>query len=368
MCNASRYLRQTIMPEIGAEGQALLRQGRVLCIGAGGLGSPALLYLAAAGIGKIGVVDPDHVEISNLQRQILFVTSDQAQAKSAKAGERLHALNPDVKLELYPVALTAANAVRICSGYDVVLDCTDNFTAKFLINDICVKLGLPMVYGSISGFEGQASVFWAKHGACYRCLHPHPPRHAIPNCAEAGVLGVVAGMFGTVQALEAIKLVLGRAHCDKHGLQSLLGRLLMIDMRDYQNRILHVNKSSDCRLCNQDPETIILQEEDRVCTTGATNTAEMTWREAEAEPRLVYIDVREQEEWNAGHIENALHLPLSSLRAGIVPALDMAVTYGVYCQRGMRGKQAVSLLLNHGTYTLHNIVNGLQDCPLSLLT
>lgn len=369
MNESTRYLRQTIMPEIGVEGQDLLRHARVLCVGAGGLGAPALLYLAAAGIGTIGIVDPDHVEISNLQRQILFATADQTQPKTDRAGARLRALNPHITVRLHHTALIAANALEICSGYDIVLDGTDNFAAKFLINDVCVKLGLPMVYGAISGFEGQAAVFWSKHGGCYRCLYPHPPRQAILNCAEAGVLGAVAGMIGTIQAVETVKLALGSTHCRKHNLQGLSGRLLTIDARDYNCQVLQVPQRQDCPLCHQNPEAIELQDEaGSVCATDiAPMVMEISWREAAARPHLVYLDVREADEWKSGHLPGAVHLPLSALRTGAIPHLDKAREYAVYCQRGQRGKQAAILLRDHGVSRLSNVIGGVLACSLPLV-
>jgi adenylyltransferase/sulfurtransferase len=369
MSESTRYQRQTIMPEIGVDGQNVLRRARVLCVGAGGLGSPALLYLAAAGIGTIGIVDPDHVEISNLQRQILFVTGDETQPKTDRAGARLRELNPDVTVQLHHTTLIAANALEICSGYDIVLDGTDNFAAKFLINDVCVKLGLPMVYGAISGFEGQAAVFWSKHGGCYRCLYPHPPRQAILNCAEAGVLGAVAGMIGTIQAVEVVKLALGVTHCWKYHLQGLSGRLLTMDARDYTCRVMEVPQRHDCPLCHQNAEAIELRDEEAtVCTTDIElMVMEISWREAAARPHLVYLDVREADEWSAGHLLDAVHLPLSALRAGAIPRLDKTREYAVYCQRGQRGKQAAILLRDHGVSHLSNVVGGLLACSLPLV-
>lgn len=238
----NRYLRQMMLPELGFEGQERLQQARVLCVGAGGLGSPASLYLAAAGIGQLGLIDPDRVDETNLQRQILFGTSDVGVLKVEAARDRLVDLNPEVEIKIHPEALSETNATDILRQYDVIIDGTDNFPAKFLINDTAVKLGLPVVYGSVSQFEGRAAIFWAEKGPCYRCMHPNPPQARIHSCAEAGVIGSLAGIIGSIQAMEAIKLVA------KLG-TPLVGRLLVIDSLSMSSQSFSIPKNSNCPAC-----------------------------------------------------------------------------------------------------------------------
>jgi adenylyltransferase/sulfurtransferase len=249
----SRYARQTVLPERGEEGQARLRSASVLSIGAGGLGSPALLYLAAAGIGRIGLVDDDVVTLSNLHRQILFKEADEGVSKVAAAKAALTALNAECRIEAYNERLNADNAGHLISRYDVIIDGTDNFSSKFLINDACVHYGKPMIYASVLGFIAHVSVFWAgrnhDNGPCYRCLYPEPPRVPVPDCAGAGVIGALAGIAGTVQALEAIKMALGLAWCRDKKLEPLLGALWLLDGRTMQTRTLTLHKRHDCPVC-----------------------------------------------------------------------------------------------------------------------
>ena len=254
-----RYSRHLILPEVGVEGQRKLKAGRVLCVGAGGLGSPAALYLAAAGVGTIGIIDFDTVDASNLQRQILHSTADVGRSKLLSARDRLSALNPGVKIETHETALTSANALEIFRDYDVILDGTDNFSTRYLVNDACVILGKPNAYGSIFRFEGQASVFATKGGPCYRCLYPEPPPPGlVPSCAEGGVLGVLPGVIGTIQATETIKLLLG-------GGATLVGRLLLYDAWNMRFRELKLRRDPECPVCGDHPTVRELIDYDQFC-------------------------------------------------------------------------------------------------------
>jgi sulfur-carrier protein adenylyltransferase/sulfurtransferase len=254
-----RYSRHIALPEIGAAGQQRLKAARVLCIGAGGLGSPASLYLAAAGVGTIGLVDFDAVDASNLQRQILHGTKDIGRPKLASARDRLHDINPNVRLEAHETSFAEGNALDLVKAYDVVLDGTDNFPTRYLVNDACVMAGRPNAYGSIFRFEGQASVFAAKDGPCYRCLHPEPPPPGlIPSCAEGGVLGVLPGIIGTIQATETIKLLLGIG-------EPLIGRFLIYDALRMRFREVRLPKDPDCPVCGKNPTIRTLRTYDGVC-------------------------------------------------------------------------------------------------------
>jgi sulfur-carrier protein adenylyltransferase/sulfurtransferase len=254
-----RYSRHLIMPEVGVDGQRQLKAAKVLCIGAGGLGSPAAMYLAAAGVGTIGIVDFDVVDFSNLQRQIIHGTPDVGRAKLASAKDRLNALNPNVKVETYDEALSSDNALRLFQGYDVILDGTDNFPTRYLVNDACVLLGIPNAYGSIFRFEGQASVFATKDGPCYRCLYPEPPPPGlVPSCAEGGVFGVLPGIIGVIQATETIKLILGAG-------EPLIGRFLIYDALRMRFRELKLRKDADCPVCGTHPTVTKLIDYEQFC-------------------------------------------------------------------------------------------------------
>jgi adenylyltransferase/sulfurtransferase len=254
-----RYSRHLIMPEVGVEGQRRLKAASVLCIGAGGLGSPAALYLAAAGVGRLGIVDFDAVDFSNLQRQILHATSDVGRPKLHSARDRLHAINPEIAIETYETSLTSKNALDLFRGYDVILDGTDNFPTRYLVNDACVLLGIPNAYGSIFRFEGQASVFAAPGGPCYRCLYPEPPPPGlVPSCAEGGVLGVLPGVIGTIQATEAIKLILGVG-------RPLVGRLLLYDAFNMSFRELKLRRDPQCPVCGDQPTVTPLIDYAQFC-------------------------------------------------------------------------------------------------------
>lgn len=348
----NRYNRQIILPEIGPAGQAKLSAARVLVIGAGGLGCPALLYLAGAGIGTLGVVDFDRVDVSNLHRQILFRADDEGKAKALAAKERLLALNPDIAVNAYDEELTDKNVLSLFSGYDIVIDGTDNFAAKFLINDAAVKLGKPVIYGAIQGFEGQVSVFSAAHGPCYRCLHPQPPQAQIRNCAEAGVVGTLAGIVGTVQTMEAIKLIIGH-----ESFQSLMGRLWIVDTRTMQTNTFALSRKKDCPACSRPADEIVPQYSSPVCFAASVREV---CRGGDMPADAVFIDVREREEWDAGHMEGALHLPLSALKKN--PALFQAPGKTgccvLYCQGGVRSKQAAEILLQSGHENIYSLKGG----------
>lgn len=345
MNNPDRYARQTILPEIGRHGQKKISGSSVLCIGAGGLGSPALLYLAAAGVGRIGIVDFDTVDETNLQRQIIFGTDQTGQNKAVAAGRRLKSLNPEIKADIYPEKLTGTNAETLFSSYDVIIDGTDNFAAKFLINDTAVKTDKPFIYGSVLGFEGQLAVFNDKDGPCYRCLFPERPAQHIPNCADAGVIGAVAGLIGTAQAMEAIKLIVGH-----ESFKPLSGKLWILDTRTMDNRILELHKSPECTVCSQPKEAIMLPED--------SNISEIEPEEAQKCTADLFIDVRELDEWDAGHIEEARHLPLSQLMEGNIPTLPKDQTLIIYCKKGKRGESACQILKARGYTNIKNMTGG----------
>ena len=364
MSQNPRYSRQSRLPEIGESGQDKLARARVLCIGAGGLGCPALLYLTAAGVGThetgvLGIVDFDRVEVSNLQRQILFTDTQQGRAKVEAARERLNALNPDVNIRIDEEKLTAQNAPEIMSGYDIIIDGTDNFPAKFLINDAGVRLGKPVIYGSILGFEGQIAVFDSTRGPCYRCLYPQPPAGYVPNCAEAGIIGAVAGMIGTAQAMEAIKLI--TAH---KTFSPLIGRLLLVDARTAQSRILDLPKDPACPVCSRQPEEIELADKEPLCDV-ITAIPEINAREAAALEDALFIDVREEEEWQEGHIKDAIHMPLSDLLAGKTLEKPAGKTCILYCHLGMRSQQAGDFLKRQGMENLLSLQGGFESWLIS---
>src|SRR6201997_3003843 len=254
-----RYSRHLIMPEVGVDGQRKLKAGSVLCIGAGGLGSPAAMYLAAAGVGRIGLVDFDVVDYSNLQRQIIHGTPDVGRSKLASAKDRLHAINPHIEIDTYETSVSSENALQLFAPYDVILDGTDNFPTRYLTTDACVLLGKPNAYGSIFRFEGQASVFATKEGPCYRCLYPEPPPPGlVPSCAEGGVLGILPGLVGVIQATEVIKLILGKG-------SPLIGRLLLVDALSMKFRELKLRKNPDCPVCGKNPTVTELIDYQQFC-------------------------------------------------------------------------------------------------------
>lgn len=349
MAMVNRYARQTVLLEIGEYGQRKIAKASVLCIGAGGLGCPALLYLAAAGVGRIGIVDFDVVDETNLQRQVLFTSDQVGQNKADAAQNRLNSLNPDVEIVSYPCELDADNAEQLFSQYDLVIDGSDNFATKFLINDAAVRTGKPFVYGSILGFDGQVSVFNLNDGPCYRCLFPEPPKNHIPNCAEAGVIGAVAGLIGTTQAMEAIKIIVGHEQ-----FESLNSKLWIVDARSMKNRILSLPVNHNCPVCSQKKEDIALQYTSRSCSL----IPEISIEDAQSNTSSLFIDVREDDEWDAGHIEGAEHFALSALMVGKVPDIDKDREIILYCQKGIRSQQALQILKEQGYKNLQSMAGG----------
>lgn len=364
----NRYARQIVLPEIGHEGQERLRAASVLCIGAGGLGSPVLLYLAAAGIGRIGLVDEDIVDVSNLQRQVLFKEQDQGVPKVKAAAAELAALNSECRVEPHDERLNTANAERLLTDYDIIIDGTDNFGSKFLINDACVKYGKPLVYGSILGFEAQVSVFWGAHGPCYRCLYPKPPSGHIPNCAEAGVIGALAGIAGTVQTLEAVKMALGLAWCIEKKLEPLLGKLWMLDARNMQSQLLTIPKRSACPVCSGNLDGIVLEDPDVACTSKTAVKNIDAGEAVRMVGKACFIDVREAHELASGKITGARHIPLGRLLKDedAVEEISLDEPVIVYCQHGIRSLSAASHLLTLGFTNVAHITGGIVRWPYTL--
>jgi molybdopterin/thiamine biosynthesis adenylyltransferase/rhodanese-related sulfurtransferase len=354
-----RYSRHLIMPEVGAEGQRRLKDASVLCIGAGGLGSPIALYLAAAGVGTIGVVDFDTVDLSNLQRQILHGTKDVGRSKLESARDRLHDLNPTIDLELHEARFTSKNAVDLVERYDIVVDGCDNFPTRYLSSDVCVWARKPNIYGSVFRFEGQATVF-APHlgGPCYRCLFPEPPEPGtIPNCAEAGVLGVLPGIVGLVQAIEAIKLILGAG-------QSLVGRLLHFDALKMKFRELNLRRDPQCPVCGENPSIFHPIDYEMFC--GARIDEEIPTvsvrelkRKIDARESFQLLDVREMFEHEIARIDGAKLIPLREVgaRADELPREEQII---VHCHSGKRSAEAVRLLRERGFGSVYNLEGGID--------
>ncbi|GJL85925.1 MAG: molybdenum cofactor biosynthesis protein MoeB [Micavibrio sp.] len=351
MNKKQRYERQIVLPEIGQKGQKKISNASVLCIGAGGLGCPALLYLVAAGVGHVGIVDFDTVDETNLQRQVLFTVDQIGQNKAVAAKERLNALNSEIKIQAYAEELNDKNAEDLFRQYDIIIDGTDNFSAKFLINDVAVKIGKPFVYASILGFDGQVAVFNYDGGPCYRCLFPEAPKTYVPNCAEAGVIGAVAGMIGTAQAMEALKIIVGH-----DSFQPLAGKLWTIDMHSMENKLLSLPKNLDCPTCSQAKDKITLQYSSSVCGV----IPEVTPEQAKKNEGALIIDVRETEEWGAGHIHDAKHIALSTLMQGTIPDLPTDCEIILYCQKGKRGEHAAQILKTQGYLNVNNMVGGYE--------
>jgi adenylyltransferase/sulfurtransferase len=361
----SRYARHLSLPEIGREGQIRFKRARVLVVGAGGLGSPLALYLAAAGIGTLGLVDFDDVDATNLQRQILHGTKDVGRPKLDSARDRLADVNPNVTVVTYPVRLDSENAMEIIADYDVVVDGTDNFPTRYLVNDACVLSGKPNVYGSIFRWEGQVSVFGVAGGPCYRCLFREPPPPGlVPNCAEAGVLGVLPGVIGSLQALEVIKIVLGTG-------KTLSGRLLIFDALELSWREVALRRNPDCPVCGDEPTQTGLIDYENFCgLPSATETEsesnefdevgprELKARLSGSEPPFL-LDVREPYEWDVVSLEGdgAVLVPLGELadRLGELPEGRDIV---VYCRSGVRSARAAGLLVEAGLGPVSNLVGG----------
>lgn len=354
-----RYSRHLILPEIGLAGQERLKAARVLLIGAGGLGSPAALYLAAAGVGTIGLIDFDVVDRSNLQRQVVHGTAAVGTSKLASARARLADLNPHVQVETIETRLAASNALEHLRGWDVVVDGSDNFPTRYLVNDACVLLRLPTVYGAVLRFEGQVSVFDAGRGPCYRCLYREPPPpELVPSCAEGGVVGVVPGVIGSLQALEAIKLVTGVGI-------PLIGRLLLFDGMKLQFREITLAKDPDCVVCGAHPTVTQLIDYEAFCGVGAPQAldGEISAPDADAargrDRALVLLDVREPFEWDIVHVDGARHVPLRDL-PGRLPELDGHAEVLVYCHHGTRSRQAAELLRAAGFSKVRSVRGGID--------
>lgn len=353
-----RYSRHLIIPEVGLEGQKRLRDSSVLIVGAGGLGNPASIYLAAAGIGNIGIVDFDNVEISNLQRQILYHEDDIGKPKAEVAKERLLSINPRINVKSYKIKIDSSNAIDILSSYDIVIDGTDNFPTRYLLNDACTLLGKPYIYASIFRFDGQVSVFYAKDGPCYRCLFPRPPPpDSVPTCAEGGVLGVLPGIIGSIQAIEAIKLILGKGDV-------LIGRLLLFDALDMKFTEIKIAKRQDCILCGNNRTIDRLIDYEEFC--GLSNKVNF---ENEIKPEelmdyiannrdVVIIDVREPFEHDIYSIPNSLLIPLAQLPSK-VNELSTSDEIVVYCHTGARGAKAMHILNSLGFKKVRNLSGGI---------
>lgn len=357
-----RYSRHLIMPEVGMEGQQKLKAARVLCIGTGGLGSPLALYLAAAGVGTLGLVDFDVVDFTNLQRQVIHFTSDVGRPKLESARQKIAAINPFVNVKSFETKLTSQNALEIFSGFDIIVDGTDNFPTRFLVNDACVFTGKPNVYGSIFRFEGQASVFGAKDGPCYRCLYPEPPPPGlVPSCAEGGVLGILPGLVGLIQATEAIKLILGSG-------DPLIGRLLLVDALGMKFRELKLRKNPDCAVCGTHPTVTKLIDYEEFCGLRGQEKAvtqagvpeisvEELKRKLDAKEDIFVLDVREPHEYKICNINGHL-IPLNDLPKR-VQELDPAKEMVVHCRSGVRSAKAVGFLRQAGFTKVSNLAGGI---------
>src|SRR6202521_569810 len=357
-----RYSRHLIMPEVGMEGQLKLKSAKVLLIGTGGLGAPLGLYLAAAGVGRIGLVDFDIVDFTNLQRQVTFGTSDVGKPKSEAARARLSNLNPDIQIESFETQLTSANALELFKDFDVIVDGTDNFPTRYLVNDACILLGKPNVYGSIFRFEGQATVFGMPDGPCYRCLYPEPPPPGlVPSCAEGGVLGVLPGIVGSIQAMETIKLILGRG-------ENLMGRLLLFDALGMKFRELKLRKNPNCPMCGTHPTITKLIDYYEFCGVRgeeapgpSVQVPEITPRELKARldrgDDLFILDVREPHEYQICNLKGHL-IPLGELTRR-VHELDSSREIVAHCRSGKRSAEAVDFLRKAGFRKILNLKGGI---------
>ena len=357
-----RYSRHLIMPEVGMEGQLKLKKAKVLCIGTGGLGAPLGLYLAAAGVGRIGLVDFDTVDFTNLQRQVLFGTSDVGRPKITAAADRLRNLNPEIQIDAYEAQLTSENALELFKDYDIIVDGTDNFPTRYLVNDACVILGKPNVYGSIFRFEVQITVFGYPDGPCYRCLYPEPPPPGlVPSCAEGGVLGVLPGIVGTIQAAETLKLIIGKG-------QPLVGRLLLFDALAMKFRELKLRKNPECPVCGTNPTVTKLIDYVQFCgirgeeaPSTVTNIPEITPRDLKARldkgDDLYILDVREPHEYDICNLNGHL-IPLGELPRR-VHELDSSREIVAHCRSGKRSADAVEFLQKAGFRKIWNLKGGI---------
>ena len=359
-----RYSRHLIMPQVGVSGQRKLKDSSVLCIGAGGLGSPLSIYLAAAGVGKIGLVDFDDVDYSNLQRQILYGTSDVGRSKLESASERLREINDEIDVVKHHEWFSSENALSICEEYDVIVDGTDNFPTRYLTNDACVLLGKPNVYASILRFEGQASVFLPGEGPCYRCLYPEPPPLGmVPSCGEAGVLGVLPGVMGLIQATETIKILLGIG-------KSLVGRLLLFDALEMKFTEVALERDPSCPVCGEEPSITELMDYKQFCGLGnddenisifdkdVITPIELVSRLDQKEKPLV-IDVREPNEWEICHITNAILIPQKEIPKKICQ-INKSREIILYCRTGIRSLQALKTLRDLGFTNVKSLQGGIN--------
>ncbi len=363
-----RYRRHLILPELGPEGQRALLDARVLLVGAGGLGCPLSQYLAAAGVGALGLVDCDVVDASNLQRQVLYGTADVGRPKVEVAAERIRALNPDVTVETHPVKLDSGNAMEILGAYDVVVDGTDNFPTRYLTNDACVLLGKPNVHGSIFRFDGQATVFDARHGPCYRCLYPEPPPPgAVPSCAEGGVLGVLPGLIAIVQATETVKLLTGIG-------EPLYGRLLRYDALQMDFGEFRVKKDAECPVCGLQPSITELIDYEGFC--GVPAVEETTLEEVSAADvkaardrgdEFLLLDVRQPEEYQTAKIDGSTLIPLAELESRVEELADWRERRVViHCHHGGRSAAACQVLGAHGFRDVANLAGGIEAWSLTV--
>lgn len=362
-----RYSRHFSLPEIGMEGQRKLKEASVLVVGAGGLGSPISMYLAAAGVGCIGLVDFDVVDLSNLQRQILYSSEDVGQPKLKRAKDRLEGLNPGVHVETYEEPLTSANAMEIAAHYDIIIDGTDNFPTRYLVNDISVFLGKPNVYGSIFRFDGQVSLLYAKEGPCYRCLFSDPPPPGlVPSCAEGGVLGVLPGIVGSLQAAEAIKWITGAG-------EPLIGRLLLFDALSMTFREVKLPKNKDCVVCGETPTVTEPIDYEGFCGMSAT-AEEVAIPEIEVHEvkekldrneDVTILDVREPWEWQIAHLEGALFIPMNSVCSRL-DDLDPSREIVIHCHTGQRSAAVTEFLMNRGYTRVKNMAGGIKAWTLQV--
>jgi sulfur-carrier protein adenylyltransferase/sulfurtransferase len=352
-----RYSRHLALPEVGLGGQERLRDARVLVVGAGGLGSPVALYLAAAGVGHLGLVDFDTVDVTNLQRQIIHGTKDVGRSKLLSARERIADVNPFVHVETFETRLTSSNALEVIGGYDVVVDGTDNFPTRYLVNDACVLLGKPNVYGSIFRFDGQVSVFDAKRGACYRCLYPEPPpAGAVPSCAEGGVLGILPGIVGTLQSNETVKLLLGIG-------EPLINRLLLLDALEMRFREVHFAKDPACPVCGTAPTIRELIDYEAFCGVPQPEASrpvkEISAKElSRSLDRVLLIDVREPFEADIARIPGARLIPLGQLQ-NRMNEIDRHADVVVHCRSGQRSAKAARWLEEGGFERVRNLRGGI---------
>ncbi|HEY9349093.1 MAG TPA: adenylyltransferase/sulfurtransferase MoeZ [Acidothermales bacterium] len=358
-----RYSRHLIIPDVAMTGQKRLKNAKVLCVGAGGLGSPALMYLAAAGVGTLGIVEFDVVDESNLQRQIIHGQSDIGRSKAESARDTVREINPHVEVVLHEERLDSDNAMQIFAGYDLIVDGTDNFATRYLVNDACVLLGKPYVWGSIYRFDGQASVFWAEHGPCYRCLYPEPPPPGmVPSCAEGGVLGVLCASIGSIQVNEAIKLLTGIG-------DSLVGRLMVYDALEMSYRSIKVRKDPECAICGKNPTVTELIDYEAFCGTiseeaaeaarGSTITAAQLAEMVERGDNLYLVDVREPVEREIVAIPDSVLIPKDRILSGAALAeLPQDSPIVLYCKTGVRSAEALAALKNAGFADARHVAGG----------